>query len=156
MAISSISIRRPVSVIMLIITLVALGALGLKNMPVELMPTLNVPVVTIQTRWTGATPNEVDKLITKKLEDAMENVDGINDMSSTSYEGFSVIILEFDYGVDIDDKLQKIQAEVSNRLGEMPADAKTPLVSKASAGGGGAVMSLAISGNDLIKVKSYS
>jgi len=117
MAISSISIRRPVSVIMLIITLVALGALGLKNMPVELMPTLNVPVVTIQTRWTGATPNEVDKLITKKLEDAMENVDGINDMSSTSYEGFSVIILEFDYGVDIDEYCKFHSISINDLIG---------------------------------------
>jgi len=156
MAISSVSIRRPVSVTMLIVTLIMLGILGLKSMPIELMPELNVPVITVQTVWTGATPSEVDKLITKQIEDVMENIDGIKEMSSTSYNGLSVVIVEFDYGIDIDKKLQTIQTEVSNIIEILPTDAKTPLVNKIKAGGDGTVMSLTISGNDPIKTKSYA
>ena len=62
MSISSVAIRRPVSVIMLMITMVGMGLLGLKNMPVDLMPNMNIPVVLVQTTWVGATPEDMDSL----------------------------------------------------------------------------------------------
>jgi len=155
MAISSVAIKRPVSVIMLMITMVGMGLLGLKKMPVDLMPNINIPVVMIRTTWIGATPEDMDSLVTRKIEEVMPNIEGINEMNSTSSENVSTVMLEFDYGTDIDKKVTDVQTELNNIRNKLPSDAETPLVLKMKAGGD-TVIAVSVASKDLIKAKSLA
>ena len=155
MAISSVAIKRPVSVIMLMITMVGMGLLGLKKMPVDLMPNINIPVVMIRTTWIGATPEDMDSLVTRKIEEVMPNIEGINEMNSTSSENVSTVMLEFDYGTDIDKKVTDVQTELNNIRNKLPSDADTPLVMKMKAGGD-TVIAVSVASKDLIKAKSLA
>lgn len=155
MAISSIAIKRPISVIMLMITMVGMGLLGLKSMPVDLMPNMNVPVVMIQTTWIGATPEDMDSLVTKKIEEVMPNIEGIKEMNSTSSENSSVVVLEFDYGTDTDKKVTDVQTELNNIRNDLPSDIDTPIVKKIQPGGE-TVISVTVSAEDLISAKSLA
>lgn len=155
MAISSIAIKRPVSVIMLMITMVGMGLLGLKNMPVDLMPNMNVPVVMIQTVWIGATPEDMDSLVTRKIEEVMPNIEGIKEMNSTSSENMSFVVLEFDYGTDTDKKVTDVQTELNNIKNDLPSDIDTPIVKKVQPGGE-TVIAVSVSAEDLIAAKSLA
>jgi hydrophobic/amphiphilic exporter-1 (mainly G- bacteria), HAE1 family len=155
MAISSIAIKRPVSVIMLMITMVGMGILGLKNMPVDLMPNMNVPVVMIQTTWIGATPEDMDSLVTRKIEEVMPNIEGIKEMNSTSSENSSFVVLEFDYGTDTDKKVTDVQTELNNIRNDLPSDIDTPIVKKIQPGGE-TVIAVTVSAEDLISAKSLA
>ncbi len=155
MSISSIAIRRPVSVIMLMITMVGMGLLGLKNMPVDLMPNMNVPVVLIRTTWVGATPEDMDSLVTRKIEEVMPNIEGIKEMNSTSSENSSFVVLEFDYGTDTDKKVTDVQTELNNIRNDLPSDIDTPVVKKVQPGGE-TVISVTVSSKDLITAKSLA
>ena len=155
MAISSVAIRRPVSVIMLMITMVGMGLLGLKNMPVDLMPNMNVPVVLIQTTWIGATPEDMDSLVTRKIEEVMPNIEGIKEMNSTSSENSSFVVLEFDYGTDTDKKVTDVQTELNNIRNDLPSDINTPIVKKVQPGGE-TVIAVTVSAKDLISAKSLA
>jgi len=155
MSISSIAIRRPVSVIMLMITMVGMGLLGLKNMPVDLMPNMNVPVVLIRTTWVGATPEDMDSLVTRKIEEVMPNIEGIKEMNSTSSENSSFVVLEFDYGTDTDKKVTDVQTELNNIKNDLPSDIDTPVVKKVQPGGE-TVISVTVSSKDLITAKSLA
>lgn len=155
MSISSIAIKRPVSVIMLMITMVGMGLLGLKNMPVDLMPNMNVPVVLIRTTWVGATPEDMDSLVTRKIEEVMPNIEGIKEMNSTSSENSSFVVLEFDYGTDTDKKVTDVQTELNNIRNDLPSDIDTPVVKKVQPGGE-TVISVTVSSEDLITAKSLA
>ncbi len=155
MSISSIAIKRPVSVIMLMITMVGMGFIGLKRMPVDLMPNMSIPVVIVKTVWVGATPEDIDKLVTRKIEEAMPNIEGIKELNSTSAENYSQIVVEFEYGVNIDKKVNDIQTEINNIRNDLPEDIDTPVVRKVHAGGE-TVISVNVLSDDLILAKSLT
>ena len=68
-SISEFSIRKPATATMFIISMIFFGILGLKKMPIEMLPNINKPTVRIRIKWDGATPSDVDKMITRKIED---------------------------------------------------------------------------------------
>lgn len=72
-----IAIKKPATTLMLIVTMIVVGLLSLSQMPVALLPNFNIPVATVVTTWPGASPEDMDKLVTRKLEDAVSLVEGI-------------------------------------------------------------------------------
>ncbi len=155
MNLSSAAIKRPVAVLMLMITMVGAGILGLKNMPVDLLPNMNIPVVLIQTVWVGATPEDMDSLVTREIEEVMSNIEGVKEMTSYSRENYSMIVLEFDYGTDTDKKVTDVQNELNNIRNDLPSDIDTPIVKKIEPGGD-VVISVTLSSDDLINAKSLA
>ncbi|MCK5779768.1 MAG: efflux RND transporter permease subunit [Psychrilyobacter sp.] len=155
MSLSSMSIKRPVAVILMMVTLVMAGVMGLKKMPVDLMPNMNIPVVLVSTTWIGATPEDIDNMITKKIEDAMANVEAVKKMTSTSSENNSGVVLEFDYGVDVDKKVSEVETQLNNIRNDLPTDAKTPMVFKAKAGST-TIISVNVLSDDLVLAKSLA
>ena len=131
------------------------GLLSIFNLPMALLPNFNIPVVVISTSWVGASPEDVDKLITREIEDIVPNVEGVKKYTSTSSLNSSTVVIEFDYGIDADNKVDEVQREVTKIVNDLPTDANTPIISKASAGAE-AVVSVELSGDDLIELRSMA
>lgn len=146
MTLAGLSIRRPVATTMLMISMIFIGLISMLTMKSELLPNMNIPVVTIRTSWNGAVPEDVETQITKKIEEVLPNVEGIDKIESTSEYGQSTIVVKFDYGIDADDKVTDIQREVSRLVNDLPDDADTPVVKKVEAGVGNITMVISVSG----------
>ena len=146
MTLAGLSIRRPVATTMLMISMMFIGLIAMFSMKSEMLPNMNIPVVTIRTSWNGAVPEDVETQITKKIEEVLPNVEGIDKIESTSQFGQSTIVVKFDYGIDADDKVTDIQREVSRLVNDLPDDADTPVVKKVEAGVGNLTMVVSVSG----------
>lgn len=136
MTLSGLSIRRPVATIMIMISVVFIGLIAMFTMKSELLPNIEIPVVTISTTWQGATAEDVETQITKKIEEVLPNIEGIDKIESTSQYGSSTIVVKFDYGVSSSDKITEIQREVSKMSNSLPRDASAPVAKKIEAAGG--------------------
>lgn len=146
MTLAGLSIRRPVATTMLMVSMIFIGLVAMFTMKSEQLPNMNIPVVTIRTNWTGAVPEDVETQITKKIEEVLPNVEGIDKISSTSEYGQSSIVVEFNYGIDADDKVTDLQREVSRIQNDLPDDADTPVVKKVEAGAGNLSMVVQVTG----------
>lgn len=146
MTLAGLSIRRPVATTMLMISMMFIGLIAMFSMKSEMLPNMNIPVVTVRTTWNGAVPEDVETQITKKIEEVLPNVEGIDKIESTSQYGQSTVVVQFNYGINADDKVTDIQREVSRLTNDLPDDADTPVVRKVEAGVGNLTMVVSVSG----------
>jgi len=129
---------------MIILFMIFSGYTAIKNMKQELMPDFNFPFVVIQTKWTGAVSEDVDTQITKRVEEASLNVDGIKNITTTSAYGTSVVVVQFNFGADSDIKKVQVQSEIDKIKNDLPKDADSPVVSGSGAVSGNSSMALFI------------
>ena len=127
MTIAEFATKRVVATTMIILFMVFSGYTAIKNMKQELMPDFNFPFVVIQTKWTGAVSEDVDTQITKKVEEAALNVDGIKNITTTSAYGTSVVVVQFNFGADSDIKKVQVQSEIDKIKNNLPKDKKAYL-----------------------------
>lgn len=132
MNISSISVKRPTLVVVIFSILVLLGLVGYNALTYELLPKLSTPVITITTVYPGAGPNEVETSVTKKIEDAVSDLENLDNTQSISQEGVSVVTVNLKYGTDVDVALQDAQRKVNTIKSELPIAAKDPSLGKFS------------------------
>jgi HAE1 family hydrophobic/amphiphilic exporter-1 len=130
MKISNLSIKRPVTVIMLMLIVIMLGIVSFMNLGVDLYPEINVPVAIVSTNYSGAGPQEIENLVTRPLEGALATVSGLEDIQSSSAEGSSLVVLMFDFGIDMDNAALEMREKVDMVKGFLPDDATSPLVFK--------------------------
>ena len=121
MTIAEFATKRVVSTTMIILFMIFSGYTAIKNMKQELMPDFNFPFVVIQTKWTGAVSEDVDTQITKRVEEASLNVDGIKNITTTSAYGTSVVVVQFNFGADSDIKKVQVQSEI-DKIKKQPSD----------------------------------
>jgi hydrophobic/amphiphilic exporter-1 (mainly G- bacteria), HAE1 family len=103
------AIRRPVAVAMFFVTLIVFGWKSYQQLPVNLMPNISYPTLTVRTEYEAAAPEDVEKLVTRPLEEALSIVSGLVEISSVSSPGISEIILEFTWGTDMNLALQEVR-----------------------------------------------
>jgi len=132
MNLTEISIKRPSLIIVLFSVLILLGYIGFKNLSYELMPDFNQPVVVIKTVYPGAEPQEVETSVSRKIEDALSNLEGVEYLVTKSLPNASVIIANLDYGTDLDKTMQDAQRYIDNIRKELPASILSPVMSKVS------------------------
>lgn len=132
MSISSISVKRPTLVVVIFSILVLLGLVGYNTLTYELLPKLSTPVISITTIYPGAGPNEVETSVTKKIEEAVSDIENLDNTQSISQEGVSVVTVNLKYGTDVDIALQDAQRKVNTIKSELPASAKDPSLGKFS------------------------
>jgi HAE1 family hydrophobic/amphiphilic exporter-1 len=132
MTITELSIRRPTLVVVVFSVLAVLGLFSYVQLNYELLPKMSIPVVTITTMYPGASPYEVENNVSKILEDAVSGIDKIDNVRSNSFEGFSLIIIEFKQDANIDFVVQDAARKVNAVLSRLPSDVKQPTVSKIS------------------------
>ncbi len=130
MNLSEIAIRRPVFTLMLMLALVVFGVLGYQTLPVNLLPSLDVPIVTIITALPGASPEVMESDVTDVLESAVNTIEGIKDLTSFSGQGISQITVTFTLEREINIAAQDVRDKVSGAVGQLPLDAEQPIVQK--------------------------
>ncbi len=126
--ISSFSINNRISVLVLLTLVAIMGIVSYLTIPKESFPSINVPNIFVVTIYPGVSPEDMESLVTRKLEDELGNISDIKKMTSSSAEGYSNINLEFDPNVDIEDALQKVREKVDLAKPELPEDAEEPAV----------------------------
>lgn len=155
MTLAGLSIRRPVATTMVMISIMFIGLMAMFSMKSELLPNMEIPVVTISTTWSGAVAEDVETQITKKIEEILPNVEGIDKISSTSTFEKSTIVVEFNFGIDADEKTTEIQRELSKITNDLPDDAGTPVAKKVEAGDGNLTMILMFSAENRSELSTF-
>ncbi|MDR0882628.1 MAG: efflux RND transporter permease subunit [Candidatus Adiutrix sp.] len=130
MSLASAAVRRPVFTSMTTLIVVTLGLFALGKIPMDLMPEMTYPVISVSTEYENASPREVEELITKPLEQAVAAITGVEEISSTSQEGLSRIAIKFTWGHNLDEATNDIRDRVDRVIGRLPDEADRPLMRK--------------------------
>jgi hydrophobic/amphiphilic exporter-1 (mainly G- bacteria), HAE1 family len=127
---AEVCVRRPVFAVMLIMAMVVIGAVSYTKLGVDRFPNVDLPIVSVRTVLPGASPEEIESAITKRVEDAVATVEGIDNIRSTSVEGLSVVTVTFNLNREIDVAAQDVRDAVAGVVSLMPREAKPPLIKK--------------------------
>ncbi|MBQ8002651.1 MAG: efflux RND transporter permease subunit [Clostridia bacterium] len=130
MKLSELSVKRPVSVIMAVLIFVVIGLYSVTMLPMAMMPEMEIPVGAVITQYPNVGAQEVENLVTKTVESALGSVSGVSGMVSQSSEGLSLVMLEFDSGVDLDDAITSVKDQVSLIEDYLPEECEAPMVLK--------------------------
>ena len=133
MTLPAISIRRPVLTCMMSLALVLFGLISLTRLPVRELPNIDPPIVSVSTIYPGANAEVVETEVTERLEEVINNVEGIKTLTSTSREEVSSINIEFDQTRDIDTAAQDVRDRVARVRGRLPETIKEPIITKQEA-----------------------
>ncbi len=133
MNLASLSINRPVLATVFSILLVIFGVIGFSYLGVREFPSVDPPIITVTTNYPGANPDVVESQITEPLEESINGVAGIRNLSSVSGDGRSTITVEFDLSVDLDDAANDVRDKVSGAVRNLPQNADQPIVAKSDA-----------------------
>ncbi|MCM3716647.1 efflux RND transporter permease subunit [Halalkalibacter oceani] len=128
MKLVELSVKRPVGVIMLVIAALVLGGISLKNLAIDLFPEMDIPVAVVTTTYDGAAPQEVEELVSRPVESSLSTIEGVTTVESVSSPGASLVIMQFDYGRDIDDVMNDIRERIDQVAGMLPDGANRPSI----------------------------
>jgi HAE1 family hydrophobic/amphiphilic exporter-1 len=142
---AQVCIRRPVFASMLILSLVVVGLAGYAKLGVDRLPAVDLPIVRVNTRLPGASPAEVESQISQPLEESINTIEGIKELTSISGPGNSFVIVTFELDRDVEAAAQDVRDRVNRVLRDLPRDADPPIISKSDADLS-PVVSLALSG----------
>ena len=129
-ALAKLCVKRPVFATMLILAFVVVGAFSYFGLGVDQYPNIDIPTVSIAVSNPGASPEEIETEITKKIEDAVNTISQVDEIRSTSSEGLSLVIITFDLSKNGDVAAQEVQNKVNLTLPDLPQSAKQPVVQK--------------------------
>src|SRR6266480_6585435 len=130
MVLPRISIQRPVLATMMSLGLILFGVIGLSRLPVRELPDIDPPIVSVTTVFPGANARVVETEVTERLEEVINNIEGIKTLRSESREGVSIITIEFDLSREIDIAAQDVRDRVARVRGQLPKEILEPIISK--------------------------
>lgn len=130
MNIVTLSIKRPIFMSCIAIIFIAIGLRAYKMLGVDLFPDITLPIVSIKTTYSGASPREVETQVTKYIEDEVNTISGLKKITSKNYESLSVVIAEFNMGVDIKYAEQQVREKVSIIEYKLPEDVDKPIIER--------------------------
>lgn len=130
MSITNTIIHRPTTIIVIYLLLIALALVVLPNLAVELFPEMSLPMMVVYTSYSGASPETVEQAVTKRVENIVSNVGGINTITSMSSEGMSMVMIQFNYGTDLDEASRAIDDNLNLIADVMPDGATSPTIFK--------------------------
>ena len=119
-------LKRPVTTVLCVISLIFFGAMSIFNMKLELTPDINMPMLIVTTTYPGANPEDIDKLVTKEIEDEIGTLDGIDSITSQSNENYSMILLQYEYGTDMNNAYTELRKNLDSVESDLPDDADEP------------------------------
>ena len=123
-------LSRPHLLISAALAAILLGILGFKSIPTNLFPDTNRPVIAVVTQWTGAMATDMSNDVTHPIEVRLSGIDGVRRVTSTSRDGVSSVMVEFEYDNEINIAANKVTTELSRVRAQLPSDIKEPLIFK--------------------------
>ena len=145
MFLSKLSVNKPVLTAVIILFFVVLGLYSYLGLSVDLFPEIDIPYVTVQTIYPGAGPAEIETLISKPIEEAVGSINGVETIISSSVEGASIVVVEFQLEIDIDIAAMDVKDKVDGIIGDLPDDVEKPVIMKLDIGAQ-PIMNLAVHG----------
>lgn len=128
MNLSNLSIKRPIFISCIVILMLILGAFSLKKMPVDMFPDVTFPVLFVQVAYPGASPLDLEKQVSKPIEDELGSLAGLKTLTSNNLDGVAVIILEFQLGTNIKEVEQEVRNRIGNIRRDLPQDIYEPVI----------------------------
>lgn len=130
MSMTKTSVKRPLTIIMVFLVVLMFGGIGYSKMPANLMPDIDVPVALVMTQWSGAGPEDIDDQISEPIEKSLSSISNVKTTVSKSSEGVSMVVAQFEYGTDVDEKLNDIRSKIDTVKMTLPDDVDTPSILK--------------------------
>ncbi len=127
---SEISVRRPVTILMVMFIVVIIGFISLSKLPIDLYPNFEIPVAIVNTGYEGVGPQEMESLITKPIEGVIGTVENIKNVTSITSEGRSIVIAEFEFGTNMEFASLNMREKIDMITGFLPDGATKPMVLK--------------------------
>ena len=127
---AEVCIRRPVFAAMIVLSLVVVGSASYFKLGVDRFPAVDLPTVTVRTTLPGASPEEIETLVSQPIEEVVNTVDGMDNLRSVSVQGASIIIATFKLNRDIETATQDVRDRVATVIKDLPPDTKPPVISK--------------------------
>jgi len=157
MTFSSLSINRPVLASVISIVIVLFGVIGYTYLGIREYPSIDPPVISVSTSYTGANADVIESQITEPLEESINGISGIRSLSSVSSQGRSSITVEFEVGLDLEAAANDVRDKVSQAQRSLPVDTDPPIVSKSDAGSSN-IMTVTVqsSKRDLLFLSEYA
>lgn len=121
-------LKRPVTAILCILSLVFFGFMSLFNSKLELTPEINMPMLVISTTYPGASPSDIDELITRPIEDNLGSLSNVDSITSSSSENYSMVLVQYEYGTDMDNAYSDLRKKLDRVRNDLPEDASDPTV----------------------------
>jgi multidrug efflux pump subunit AcrB len=131
MRITAIAMKRPVAITVMVLAVIALGLFGLSQLDVDYLPDITYPMIKIHIWWSGATPDEIETNIAEPIERVMATVDNLDYLESSSIEGMYTLLVNFRYGVHVEDAFQDVASAMGRAARQLPPDMDPPLIIKA-------------------------
>lgn len=130
MKIARFAVHRPVFTVMVVLIVIILGGISLTRLPVDLMPDISYPTLSVSTSYENASPEEIEELVTRPIEQAMAAVPGVEEVSSVSSEGSSNVRVTFSWGTDLDVASSDVRDRLDRVVSRLPDDADRPTLRK--------------------------
>ncbi len=128
MTLSDVAIRRPILTWMMMLALIVFGVIGFARLGVDQFPDLEFPVLTVQAVLDGATPEGMEEDVTDVLEERLNTIGGVRSIRSTSFQGATILVVEFELGTDVDVAAQDVRDKVALARVELPVNLEPPVV----------------------------
>ena len=130
MFLSDLSIKRPIFAAVMMLALVILGIFSYRRLAIDMFPDVEIPVLSIITKYPGASPETVEREVTKRIEEAVNPISGVKHVMSTSRESVSLVVVEFNLEVKINEASQEARAKINAIRGDLPQGIEEPIIQK--------------------------
>jgi len=130
LSLSEFSIRRPVTVLMCTLILILLGGIAFVRLPVDLMPDIVYPTISVRAEYPGVAPEEMENLVARPMEEAFAAAPGVEEITSSSSEGSTNIRVSFVYGTNLDEAANELRIRLDRRRSALPEDMEPPVMYK--------------------------
>lgn len=130
MSLPEFSIKRPVTVLMCSLVAILLGAISFVRLPVDLLPEITYPTLSVRAEYPGVAPEEMENLVARPLEEAFAAAPGVEKITSTSSEGSVNVRVNFVHGTNLDEAANELRSRLDRRRGALPEDMSTPILYK--------------------------
>ncbi len=121
-------LRRPVTTLMVILCLIVFGLTSVLSSKLELIPPMDMPMLIVFTMYPGASPDDVDELVSQTIEDETGTLSGIKAVTSVSNENYSIVLLEYEYGIDTNDAYDDLKKKMDTIQAQLPDDVQEPVI----------------------------
>lgn len=126
MRITDVAVHRPIATSMVFLIIIVVGIMGLRFLPVDLLPAIEYPQLTVRTEYPNVGPEEIERIITDRVENALAGVPNVEEMRSQSEEGRSSVTLEFTQGTNIDEAANDVRAAIDRIRDQFPPEVESP------------------------------
>ena len=121
-------LRRPVTTVLVVLCLIVFGLSSVFSSKLELTPEMEMPMLVVNAVYPGASPEDVEELVTKPIEDEIGTLTGVDTITSMSAENFGLVLLQYEYGKDMDKAYDDLKKKLDGLANEFPEDVQTPTI----------------------------